>query len=1807
MDDAKSTKALEKTKSIKTKGNNASQESLLEKDNEQYIPLTEDNIDSYFEDDNYVQKIADLEISKKNDSTNNFKDRINPANRVQLFCFEIVNHQKFEVFMTLLIIANSILTALSDYNYVDNDNNLLNSTIRNSGQINAEPVFLFFFSLEMVMKMLAYGVMGPGNYFTDYWNLLDGFVVIIGLLSLLPNVPNLNVVRTFRCFRSMKLAAVSPALKHILNHIVLSIINLGDVLAILFLVMLFFSIVGLHLFSGPYTHTRCRLTPYPVNTSWTSGKAFAPYRCLNVDNYNLIYDQPTWTKETSPWNKPLDNCFWPIDIKQENFCSLNSLGIHQCDHSNSIPDINKRWCGSNYDARGNPRFTNSRLMRNETYIGSLSYGFANYDNLVRSFIIIFQITSLNGWSALMYQMEDSFNSSSSIFFVVVFLICNYLIVNLVLAIWNSTTVKGKALKQKKSHGPSYKYYTRHHRYLELKEKGEVPDEFKTNFDGEPWSTSTYIQIMMVHNKFCYKLIQSIYFRRFFEFSIILNASALMADYYPAPLPYLWTLEFINFIITILFVIELIIKVLALGIGRFLESKLRLMDSFVTFLCIFSSIENLPFLLYYQIDDSVTFSTEVNAFRALRIFRLLTLIRGLPNLSILVKKVLKAVRSTFAFAVIINLFIYTMALIGMTFFANHLVFDKNGYVIDSINSKEFLEAKKYMPRSNFDNFLFSFATVFQIMTTEAWNSVQNDLWRSLGMPAILFPWVVIVVGVFILLSLYVGQVIDDFANDIAQDKQEDTEKVADIDDITFENDDEIKVASIDDAEKSADVEAGLSTSSEVKASETVTRRAFFSLDCQSPRNPFYILVQYPFFDQLVLGVIILSAIALALDEPLADPNLRVSKICSQIGDASTIFFLCEAILKILGFGPTIYFSDSWNIFDFSITALSVFFLYYDDPRLNSLRSFRVFRVLRPLRLLSQFPGLRLVINSLMASVLEAGYISLLLVMVWLIFGTVAVNYKKGQLRSCSGDVYDNSIATNSSYLRLLQYPVPWNEMNYDQKSMFGPNSNAYTGNSTFTASCSGWPNTPCCLGNKFPTTGLLTSRHLCECWAGTWDFVSGANFDNIGTALIALFSIATTEGWVTLMYNVVDSNGIDMQPILNNHVEWIVAVIIFMMVGSFLAMNIFVGVVVDAYTKSYKSNNISPLDSMMTPEQQEWVRELDSRTIINDNYKEEKTSMIQKELNETYWSRLVLATIGCNTVCLAVFYFGEPSNQSLILKSLRLLFSILFIVETLHIILSKGYKVFFREFINMIDVLVILVNFAGCIKSYFVTPGSDFYVISIFRIFIAINMVMNMYPKYFSSLKCFIRTIMKTIPAFCNIGVLVLLFLFIWSLVGVNTYSKVEYYGTHNQYANFRNLNKAFITIIRFMTGEGWSQFMYDLSRVQPGCVPNPTFNTTMCGFNDSYGCIPINGCGDASVFPFFFSFVIFVSYITLNLTIAVILENYLVLANTREATINHVVKLFVAGWLSYDPSKKCYITYAELERFAVDGDCNPYCFPPDLPLSIVRQRLIGMHIRCFLGKGCYLSDVLAGFQKDYLKYHKEEMGKDPNLSVISLSESQHIKLDGGQTSNFLRTYYFHKTLAKEINVSLAVMKLKKNKKLSILKSVEVCAEFEKTFYVSRAFLVWKYGPNYNSSAIWPKSARKLNESVGFVLPYSNVIVGGIENVGGILGSWFTFSHEEVQTGSSTEEAVNSEPIASLQLSEQEPTLEPQLIKKKKVVKKKKPVDAAVPEESGDEEAATKTKKKSKKKANQEANMLEEANMEEVLPKPMTKKVMSKKK
>ena len=59
----------------------------------------------------------------------------------------------------------------------------------------------------------------------------------------------------------------------------------------------------------------------------------------------------------------------------------------------------------------------------------------------------------------------------------------------------------------------------------------------------------------------------------------------------------------------------------------------------------------------------------------------------------------------------------------------------------------------------------------------------------------------------------------------------------------------------------------------------------------------------------------------------------------------------------------------------------------------------------------------------------------------------------------------------------------------------------------------------------------------------------------------LFQMATTEGWIDVMYYGVDAAGIDMQPVKDNNPYWMLFFVLFIVFGFILFLNLFVGVVV----------------------------------------------------------------------------------------------------------------------------------------------------------------------------------------------------------------------------------------------------------------------------------------------------------------------------------------------------------------------------------------------------------------------------------------------------------------------------------------------------------------------------------------------------------------------------------------------------------------------------------------------------------------------
>ena len=75
------------------------------------------------------------------------------------------------------------------------------------------------------------------------------------------------------------------------------------------------------------------------------------------------------------------------------------------------------------------------------------------------------------------------------------------------------------------------------------------------------------------------------------------------------------------------------------------------------------------------------------------------------------------------------------------------------------------------------------------------------------------------------------------------------------------------------------------------------------------------------------------------------------------------------------------------------------------------------------------------------------------------------------------------------------------------------------------------------------------------------------------------------------------------------------------------------------------------------------------------------------------------------------------------------------------------------------------------------------------------------------------TLMISFPAMANIGSLLLLLNLIYSVLGVYLFAEVmPTPGLIDSVTNFQTVGKAFITLIRIMTGEEWPKLMEALSQ-----------------------------------------------------------------------------------------------------------------------------------------------------------------------------------------------------------------------------------------------------------------------------------------------------------------------------------------------------------------------------------------------------------
>ncbi|TKS91835.1 Voltage-dependent T-type calcium channel subunit alpha-1I [Collichthys lucidus] len=258
----------------------------------------------------------------------------------------------------------------------------------------------------------------------------------------------------------------------------------------------------------------------------------------------------------------------------------------------------------------------------------------------------------------------------------------------------------------------------------------------------------------------------------------------------------------------------------------------------------------------------------------------------------------------------------------------------------------------------------------------------------------------------------------------------------------------------------------------------------------------------------------------------------------------IFFALEMVVKMVAlgiFGRRCYLGDTWNRLDFFIVMAGMVEYSLDLQNIN-LSAIRTVRVLRPLKAINRVPSMRILVNLLLDTLPMLGNVLLLCFFVFFIFGIIGVQLWAGLLRN---RCYLEENFTLSSGMTL---PAPYYQPEEDDERPFIcslPSDNGIMSCADVPARREG--GRTCCLDREDALhrqalglspeplvngSGAGEAMGLCinwnqyytRCHTGNSNPHKGAiNFDNIVYAWIVIFQVITLEGWVEIMYYVMDAH------------------------------------------------------------------------------------------------------------------------------------------------------------------------------------------------------------------------------------------------------------------------------------------------------------------------------------------------------------------------------------------------------------------------------------------------------------------------------------------------------------------------------------------------------------------------------------------------------------------------------------------------------------------------------------------------------------
>jgi hypothetical protein len=636
-----------------------------------------------------------------------------------------------------------------------------------------------------------------------------------------------------------------------------------------------------------------------------------------------------------------------------------------------------------------------------------------------------------------------------------------------------------------------------------------------------------------------------------------------------------------------------------------------------------------------------------------------------------------------------------------------------------------------------------------------------------------------------------------------------------------------------------------------------------------------------FDNIILFLIAFSSVLLALDEPSVALNQDafLYKFLFYCDYILTTLFVGEMLIKIFamgfGHGSGSYMKNSWNVLDFCIVMVSVVGIAMAGKvDLSFLKSLRAMRGLRPLRMVSRAPGMKMVVNAIFIALPACINVVLVVGMCFLVFAIVGQTFFGGLFYYCAGDG------------EIDKYSLDRDE----------------------------------CIGTFTDDGGNAVDRE----WVNY-----PSNFDNVAVAMTTLFEVASLEMWPEIMAMARDVTEVDKHPVRDAAFGYSFFFVLFIFIGSFFVINLFVGVVINKFSQVKAEGDGNSL--FMSKEAQEWIRaqkaimgstvpfkfkapmelEIIARDAVISLLDEEYANIqetggtpdesrsfgthpdgpynpslltrfrefIFHTVDTDTFDNVIMTVIMISIITMAMPYLGEAAWYTLALAWVDFAWNGIFISEMVLKNIGLGPRQYFQTNWNRFDFVIVIISIFDMAASGSIDIGIDVKILRVMRVARMLRLVRHNKP-----LLNLFMALFTSLPSLGNVGSILLLCLYVYAVMGMNLFSDVtiENYPNYefiNERTNFGTFGYSMLTLFRSATGESWNGVMHEIVHA-----------------------------GYPVAAPFFVSFVVICTFIMLNLFIAVILENFsdAQAIDKKDFNSDHIEQ-FTSAWSKLDLEMDYYL------------------------------------------------------------------------------------------------------------------------------------------------------------------------------------------------------------------------------------------------------------------------------------------------------------